>query len=216
MASNVSLYWAAQNCASGWTASTSFMICVAFALTLAIEAPMLPVVSARKQISGRGGIAGVPTVLLTFRLAPGSSEAVTEDGVIVWAWSEVHRPPTTRQASASTREPCNFLTRLLIMISPSSRVADEAYATRQMLASRQIALSNSGLWESVGAVMTMRGKLIRIKPQFRIIAVTIGRHPPVSPFSPSTYRTRITTFSSVLSCRLQVVRERHVQTCDRL
>jgi hypothetical protein len=61
------------------------MMSVELAMTFARAAPMLPVVSARKQMSGCGGITGVPTVLSTLMLAPGSSEATTDAGVIVWA-----------------------------------------------------------------------------------------------------------------------------------
>lgn len=60
---------------------TAFMMFVAPVFTVAIAPPMLPVVSARKTMSGFGGIAGVDTVLGTMKLSPGFPVLLTDAGL---------------------------------------------------------------------------------------------------------------------------------------
>ena len=45
------------------------------ALTLSMAPPMLPVRSTTRTMSGFGGISGVVTVLVTWTVAPGSTDA---------------------------------------------------------------------------------------------------------------------------------------------
>ena len=76
-----SRYSAAPNCESGWSSRTLFMIEVALVRTFAIAAFMLNVVSARKTMSGFGGIGDVSTLFATTSVWPGRRVAVTDVGV---------------------------------------------------------------------------------------------------------------------------------------
>jgi len=68
-----------------------------FVTTLLSAVPMLPVVSARKQISGLGGMVGVVTVLVTDVDPPGGRVAVTDGGeTLADATAEAMIPTATR------------------------------------------------------------------------------------------------------------------------
>src|SRR5689334_5655174 len=76
------------------------MMAVALVLTLRIAPPMLPVVSARKQMSGFGGINGVVTCFATSKLSPGLIVAVTDAGSRPCATASVNAPDVAIMATA--------------------------------------------------------------------------------------------------------------------
>lgn len=75
-----SRYSATPNCAVGRLASTSAMMSLMLVFTSPMATPMLPVVSARKTMSGFGGISSVVTVVVTSKLVPGSASVETTVG----------------------------------------------------------------------------------------------------------------------------------------
>src|SRR4051812_23870711 len=76
------------------------MIRVAFAFTFAIALPMLPVVSARKQTSGRGAIIDVVAILVKSNEWPGWMLCVTLAGSRPCANVELVTPDTSSAARA--------------------------------------------------------------------------------------------------------------------
>src|ERR1043166_7900098 len=122
--SNLSLYSAAQNCASGWDALTEAMIAAAFACTFEIAPNMLPVVSARKQMSGCGGMIGVCTGLATVALSPGLSVNETDEGLNDWAKTGVQLPATATAASARAQTIVAFTRNVSFIVTPLERTVN--------------------------------------------------------------------------------------------
>ena len=123
---STSLYCAAANAESLWAVRIVFMIAVALACTFASVGPMLPVVSARKMMSGFGGMIGVWTVLVIVTLSPGLSEFVYVGGSTpgVTACAAPAANPSVTSATAKTT--LGRLRRKPRMLSPPSLLRDEA------------------------------------------------------------------------------------------
>src|SRR5215469_14668522 len=96
------------------------MIVLAFVRTFAIAAPIEPVVSDRKTMSGFGGIGGVWTVLVIVTLEPDGSAALNEGGltpVLAEAGPATNRD--VRAADATPIPTIRFLIRFSPLIPPS-------------------------------------------------------------------------------------------------
>ena len=96
------------------------MMAAAPAFTLSMASPMLPVVSARKKMSGLGGMAGVATVLLTVKLPPGLTVAVTVDGLTPSAKAGAAKKMVVRINGPVTRSDARRTEGTKRMVPPSS------------------------------------------------------------------------------------------------